>query len=90
MTTDNDTLAERIAYVEGRLEIPWLVPNTTTRAHDDTAVDWREGARPWSAWMRGRSDASRQRTDRKFKILTRVMVALYAVVIAGILTLLSR
>lgn len=89
MTTDTDTLAERIAYMEGRLGIPWRLPNTTARAHGDT-VDWREGGHPWSAWMRGRSDASRERTDQKFRVLAGLMVALYAVTIAGILTLLSR
>ena len=90
MTTDDDALAERIAYIEGRLGTPWRVPNTTARAHGDTAVDWREGGRPWSAWMRGRSDASHERTDRNFRMLAGLMVALYAVVIVGVLTLLSR
>lgn len=90
MPPDHDTLAERIAYVEGRLGIPWRLPNTTARAYGDTALDWREGGRPWSAWMRGGSDASRHRTDRKFRVLAGLMVALYAVVIAGILTLLAR
>jgi hypothetical protein len=90
MTSEQETLdlAERIAYIEGRLGMPWQLPRTG-RTYD-TAVDWREGGRPWSAWMRGRSDTHHASMDRNFKVLKGVMVALYAVLIAGILTLLSR
>lgn len=87
MTSEQDTLhlAERVAYIEGRLGMPWRVPDTG-RAFDAT-VDWREGGRPWSAWMRGRSDARHENSERTFRILIGVMIALYAVVITGILIL---
>lgn len=86
MTSEEETLhlAERIAYLEGRVGIPWrAVPAF------DAPVDWREGGRIWSAWTRGRFDARQESSNRTFKILMGVMMALYVVVIVAILTVLG-
>lgn len=80
------SLAERVAYIEGRLSMTWRY-RPTGPSYDAVSHGSRDDWRSRAAWMRGRSDALDERIELKFRILLALQVATGVVAVTGILIL---